>query len=196
MALPSPHLSEIPAEGLQLSCTAQPDELQLEPDDARVRGEFDLAIDIAKVGRAVRVSGRLAGTFVRQCVRCLNDYDESARIPFTADYLGEAPPAKPQTKRAKPRSEEEESEADATIEDEEEPYSLVGDRLELAEMLREQVILATPMQPLCREDCRGLCPTCGQDLNERRCACPEEQQDSPFLVLRKLTERTPKRPSV
>lgn len=194
MALPSPHLSEIPAEGLRLTCTAQPDELQLEPVDARVSGELDLSIEIAKAGRAVHVSGTLAGTFVRQCVRCLNEYDEPARIPFTADYLGEEPPAKPQPKRAKPRSEEEESDADASIEDEEEPYSLAGDRLELAEMLREQIILATPMQPLCREDCRGLCPTCGQDLNERQCDCPEERQESPFLVLRKLTEGAPKRP--
>ena len=192
MALPSPHLSEIPAEGLRLTCTAQSDELQLKPVDARVSGELGLSIEIVKAGRAVHVSGTLAGTFVRQCVRCLNEYDELARIPFTADYLGEEPPAKPQPKRAKPRTEEEA--ADAPIEDEEEPYSLVGDRLELAEMLREQIILATPMQPLCREDCRGLCLTCGQDLNERRCDCPEEQQESPFLVLRKLTEGTPKRP--
>nr|MBI3612561.1 DUF177 domain-containing protein [Nitrospirota bacterium] len=196
MALPSPHLSEIPAEGLQLTCAAQPDELQLEPGDARVRGEFDLAIEIVKAGRTVHVSGLLAGTFVRQCVRCLNDYDEPARIPFMADYRGEEPPAKPQPKRTKPRSEEEESEAEASIEEEEEPYLLVGDRLELAEMLREQIILATPMQPLCREDCRGLCPTCGQDLNERPCDCPGEKQDSPFAVLKKLTESTPKRPRV
>jgi uncharacterized protein len=194
MALPSPHLSEIPAEGLHLTCTAQPDELQLEPVDARVSGELGLSIEIVKAGRAVHVSGTLAGTFVRQCVRCLNEYDEPASIPFTADYRGEEPPAKPQPKRAKPRSEEEESDADASIEDEEEPYSLAGDRLELAEMLREQIILATPMQPLCREDCRGLCPTCGQDLNERQCDCPEERQESPFLVLRKLTEGAPKRP--
>jgi uncharacterized protein len=194
MALPSPHLSEIPAEGLHLTCTAQPDELQLEPVDARVSGELGLSIEIVKAGRAVHVSGTLAGTFVRQCVRCLNEYDEPASIPFTADYRGEEPPAKPQSKRAKPRSEEEESDADASIEDEEEPYSLAGDRLELAEMLREQIILATPMQPLCREDCRGLCPTCGQDLNERQCDCPEERQESPFLVLRKLTEGAPKRP--
>lgn len=192
MALPSPHLSEIPAEGLRLTCAAQPDELQLEPVDARVSGELGLSIEIAKTGRAVHVSGTLAGTFVRQCVRCLNEYDEPACIPFTADYLGEEPPAKPQPKRAKPRSEEEET--DAPIEDEEEPYSLAGDRLELAEMLREQIILATPMQPLCREDCRGLCPTCGQDLNERRCDCHEERQESPFAVLKKLTEGAPKRP--
>jgi uncharacterized protein len=136
------------------------------------------------------VRGLLTGTFVRQCVRCLNDYDEPARIPFAADYRGEAPAPK----RAKPRDEAEES--DASVTEEEDTYSLVGDRLELVEMLREQIILATPMQPLCREDCRGLCPTCGQDLNERRCDCPEERRDSPFLALKKLTTGVPKRRNV
>lgn len=191
MALPSPHLSEIPAEGLQLTCTVQPDELCVDPDDARVRGDFDLSIEIARAGRTLHVSGLLTGTFVRQCVRCLNDYDEPARIPFAADYRGEAPPAKPAPKRVKPRGEEEESEA--SLADEEDTYQLAEDRLELVEMLREQIILATPMQSLCREACRGLCPTCGQDLNERRCDCPEERQDSPFSVLKKLTEEAPKR---
>lgn len=194
MALPSPHLSEIPAEGLQLTCTVQPDELQLEPGDARMRGDFDLSLEVVKAGRTLHVSGLLAGTFIRQCVRCLNDYDEPARIPFAADYRGEEPPAKPAPKRAKPRGEEEES--DASVEDEEDTYALTEDRLELVEMLREQVILAIPMRPLCREECRGLCPTCGQDLNERRCDCPEERQDSPFAVLKKLTESAPKRRGV
>lgn len=191
MALPSLHLSDIPAEGLQLTCTAQPEELQLEPDDARVAGDLELELAIAKAGRAVHVDGTLTGTFVRQCVRCLKDYDEPIRIPFTADYRGEEAPAKPQPKRTKPCDDEDES--DAALEDESETYALVEDRLELAEMLREQVILATPMQPLCREDCRGLCQTCGQDLNERRCDCPEERRESPFAVLRKMSAGGPRR---
>jgi uncharacterized protein len=70
--------------------------------------------------------------------------------------------------------------------DETDVYPLVGDQLELGEMLREQVILAEPMQPLCRVACRGLCPVCGQDLNERPCACPEARQASPFAVLKQL----------
>ncbi|MFM8552333.1 MAG: YceD family protein [Nitrospiraceae bacterium] len=194
MALPNPHLSEIPAEGLQLTCAAQPDELQLDPSDVRVHGDLTLMVEIAKVGSTVHVSGELSGAFIRQCVRCLVEFDEPARIPFSADYRGEEPPAKPQPKRAKPRSEEDDADAEAAAVEAEDIYPLVGERLELAEMLREQIILATPMQPLCREDCRGLCPICGQDLNERQCDCPEERQESPFTVLRKLTENRPNRP--
>ncbi len=46
--------------------------------------------------------------------------------------------------------------------------------LDLAPAIREEVLLAVPLYPLCREDCRGLCVTCGADLNEGPCACPEE----------------------
>jgi uncharacterized protein len=151
-----------------------------------VRGEFDLSADIAKSGGELHVSGVLAGTFVRQCVRCLTDYEDSAAIPFTAEYRGGQAPMPQASGRVKPpvvRSSE-----DISPDEEEDVYPLAGDRLELSEMLREQIILATPMQPLCREDCRGLCPTCGQNLNERRCNCSPEQPDSPFSILRKLTE--------
>jgi uncharacterized protein len=56
-------------------------------------------------------------------------------------------------------------------------------------MLREQVILDAPMQPLCREECQGLCPVCGQDRNERRCDCREQEQTSPFAVLATLRDQ-------
>jgi uncharacterized protein len=187
MALSAPHLSEIPDEGLSLACAVLPEELKLEPSDARVRGEFDLSADIAKDGKELHVSGILAGTFVRQCVRCLNDFEEPASIAFTADYRGEGAAARPDPKRGKAAGGREAG--GLAAEEDEEIYPLVGDRLELSEMLREQIILATPMQPLCREDCRGLCPVCGENLNERRCNCPPRQPDSPFSVLRKLMDQ-------
>lgn len=190
MALSNPHLSEIPDDGLSLACTVLPEELQLEPEDARVRGEFDLAADIAKVGPDLHVTGVLEGAFIRQCVRCLNDYEEPAAIAFSVEYRGSDVPARKAPGRAKPAAKP--PEEDASPENEEDVYHLAGERLELSEMLREHVILATPMQPLCREDCRGLCPVCGQNLNEGRCDCPPPRPDSPFSVLRKLTENSPR----
>lgn len=46
--------------------------------------------------------------------------------------------------------------------------------LDLWELIRQQLLLAVPMHPLCRPDCAGLCPTCGQDLNEGPCECAED----------------------
>jgi uncharacterized protein len=61
--------------------------------------------------------------------------------------------------------------------------------LDLAHMLREQFYLAMPMRPLCREDCRGLCPQCGTNLNVDSCGCTRERHDPRFDGLRTLIEK-------
>jgi uncharacterized protein len=57
--------------------------------------------------------------------------------------------------------------------DEDDTALLINEQhiLDLSEVLRQNLLLAVPMQPLCRPDCAGLCPTCGQDLNEGACEC-------------------------
>jgi uncharacterized protein len=63
-----------------------------------------------------------------------------------------------------------------------------GQHLDLGEMVREQLLLTTPMKRLCREDCKGRCPSCGADLNAGGCPCPapEPEADSRFAALKKL----------
>lgn len=64
-------------------------------------------------------------------------------------------------------------------------------RIDLTPLLREELILATPQAPLCRPDCRGLCPTCGEDLNER----PHEHEvveDTRWTKLQELRDRIAK----
>ena len=68
-------------------------------------------------------------------------------------------------------------------------YYFAGDHLELAPMLREQLILASPMHPLCSEECLGLCARCGKDLNEGPCRCGEEPTGNPFQVLRTMKDK-------
>ncbi len=59
---------------------------------------------------------------------------------------------------------------------------LVGDEtiIDLTGDIREDIILATPVKPLCRADCRGLCPVCGGDSNQEDCGCSRGPADSPF----------------
>ncbi len=61
-----------------------------------------------------------------------------------------------------------------------------GVRLELFDVFREQVLLSLPVKQLCKEDCKGLCPSCGFDFNQGDCACSMVRPDNPFSVLRKL----------
>ena len=71
--------------------------------------------------------------------------------------------------------------------DEDLEFSLYdGDEVDLSPLIREQVLLCLPTRPLCREDCRGLCPHCGINLNLNQCDCTTEIADPRFAVLRNL----------
>ena len=60
--------------------------------------------------------------------------------------------------------------------------------LDLTEAVRQYILLATPMKPLCRKDCAGLCPTCGCNLNQVSCNCPPSPADSRWSELKKLLQ--------
>ena len=64
------------------------------------------------------------------------------------------------------------------------PYG--GDEIDLLEGLQEQVVLSIPYRTLCRDTCKGLCPKCGTDLNQRDCQCREESRDPRFEALKHL----------
>jgi uncharacterized protein len=64
------------------------------------------------------------------------------------------------------------------------------DVIDLRQLVREQCYLALPMKPLCREDCKGLCPVCGINRNREACSCDTAWVDPRFDALRKLKERS------
>lgn len=59
-------------------------------------------------------------------------------------------------------------------------------QIDLSEALRQHFLLAVEIVPICRTDCKGLCPTCGVNLNEETCACPPPEPVSPFAALQGL----------
>jgi uncharacterized protein len=187
MALPSIQLIDIPQEGLSLVCDVQPDELALSPDEGRVLRPLSLLATVAVVEERIHVTGVLTGIFLRQCVRCLKEYEDPAEVPFAAEYRRVAPVPKrrPSAGKEIPPSEifETEPNPDADI------HPCYGDQLQLTDMLREHIILATPMQPLCYERCAGLCQTCGHDLNQGDCGCAREARSTPFEVLQAFRHR-------
>jgi uncharacterized protein len=62
--------------------------------------------------------------------------------------------------------------------------------IDLAEDVRQMVLLAVPLKLLCRDDCRGLCTSCGADLNTGQCTCPPEPADTRWEALRGFTDET------
>ncbi|MCA1838068.1 MAG: DUF177 domain-containing protein [Actinobacteria bacterium] len=192
MTLPSLRLIDIPEEGLNVSCAVRPDEIALGIADAQVQDLLTVSADVHKAGDIVSVQGSVAATFIRQCVRCLKDYDTVVSIPFSVQYQqqqGPQMPGRPSESKLRAKPSGPEKVLDEADNDEQDTYPFTGDSIELATMLREQVILATPMQPLCNAECLGICPVCGQDRNERNCGCAEQTEESPFAALRELRDR-------
>jgi len=62
-------------------------------------------------------------------------------------------------------------------------FSNRGGTIDLTEEVREDIILALPVKPLCHQDCSGICPQCGQNLNKKKCDCSRSGNYSPFSQL-------------
>lgn len=184
----TPKIADITAEGLSLSGDLGGGELGLTDADMSIRGTIAVGLDLRAIERTIYVTGVVEGTAVRQCVRCLKDFDDPLAFSLRVVYEREVK-ATTVAKRVDVRKKKA-----TTLPDEEEEqngdlYYFTGDHLELAPMLREQLILASPMHPLCSEECRGLCARCGKDLNEGPCRCGEEPTGSPFQLLRAMKDK-------
>lgn len=74
-------------------------------------------------------------------------------------------------------------------------YTVDGEELDLDPLLIEQIQLAVPMRPICRDDCQGLCGSCGQNLNRGDCDCETEITDSRWSGLATLKDQLPDAPA-
>ena len=183
----NPAIVDIAPEGLSLSCAATALQLGLDGSDERFDGPLTITLNLTQQGGPITVTGTLEGTAIRQCVRCLTDFLDPLDVSVYAEFVRQPDDQAKVTAESgwrSPRRRADTADPSIETEEEDEVYFYQGDHLDLAPMVREQVILTAPMQPLCRADCLGLCPQCGQNLNERRCACPPAQTPSPFRVLR------------
>jgi uncharacterized protein len=190
MALASIHVNEIPDEGKRLVVELEPHEIGLSETDVKFRGPLTLSADLERADAVVTVGGMIEGTNLLECVRCLSPFESDLIVSFSAEYRPEEAPKQPATGAA---TAAEADQPERGPEEDEDAYPYRKDQVDLAEMLREQVLLSLPMHPLCKDACRGLCPVCGQNRNVTNCQCQEAQPESPFAVLKKLGARS-KRP--
>jgi len=189
MELLRPLLADITADGLSLVGEVTAEELGLTKDDAVVLGPLAVSLDLTNVEGLVAVTGVLEGTLARECVRCLKEYEDPLAFSLRAAFIPEPKSAPRHPKRDDPRKARAKV---VEVEPEEEPddqYQYQGNQLELAPMLREHVILSAPMQPLCGDDCLGLCPQCGKNLNEGSCLCGPEPPIPTFRVLQGMKRK-------
>lgn len=170
-------LDEIPEEGLDLKWTEEKATLSdYVKDLSRIDFAFDSPLQsevkIRKMGRSLLITGKVETTLRLQCVRCLKEfsYPLSTTFELTLQPLKEAPA----------------SEETELGNEEMEASFFEGGEIHLSEIACEQIFLEIPYQPLCQEECKGLCPSCGQDLNVSSCGCVKEEVRSGFSALKKL----------
>ena len=154
-------------------------------DDAfKVRGPVELVMTVQKDDDLYQLVGRVRGEMELACARCLEPFPLPVDAPFDLRYL---PLHLNMTGSG---TEGESDEDDATGEevggDDLTTAFYRDDQIDLLQLVREQLYLVLPMKPLHREDCRGLCPNCGANLNETTCACKNEWEDPRLAPLRKL----------
>jgi uncharacterized protein len=150
-------ISEIPEEGLPVSYSEDPVELDLSVPGARFQQPIAVDLVLVKAARVIGVTGRLKVSITCECVRCLNLFLVPLDIPVATQFLPALPPLPPGEHRMPS--------------EEAEDYYYQNDVVALDDLVRQEVILAIPFSPQCRADCRGLCSQCGQDLNVGTCAC-------------------------
>jgi uncharacterized protein len=121
----------------------------------------------------IRIRAHVKVEMEADCDRCL----EPAGFPIEEDFV--------LLYRPMAESVAEEAELDA---DESEVGFYEGDGLELNDVLREYVLLALPMQRLCSEVCKGICPDCGQNLNQQSCQCAAKVADDRWAALKQLKQ--------
>lgn len=138
----------------QLDAAATELGLAAEGWPGRVSGDFS----VERSGERITVRGRVRGTARLECFRCLKGYELALEVPF--EVFAE---------RSGTGSRRDEIEL---VRDD---YMMFHDgrKLDLSGQVREALLLELPIAPHCREDCEGLCPRCGADLNDGPCACPD-----------------------
>lgn len=112
-------------------------------------------------GKILYLNGNLLTTLELYCDRCTKSVETSLSIEikekFSKDFI-----------------------------DEEEMHIISGNEIDLNPIFIDSILLNMPMKSICSEECKGICPQCGQNLNEHICSCKNEEIDSRFAVLKTM----------
>ena len=158
----------------------QPADLASGGEDYRVTAPVDLRMVIHKDQDRYRLVGTVKTELELDCSRCLEPYKLPVDRAFDLRFLP-AGVAEPAT-----------DDDDEEIEVEDDDVSLTfyrDEQIDLNELLREQFYLALPMKPLCKVDCKGICPQCGTNRNTAPCDCNPHWEDPRMAGLKTLLKR-------
>jgi uncharacterized protein len=174
-------LSDIPAEGAQLKASLDAETLpELKALNAKGECRFtapiQVKLQIEPLADVYAVVGRVQTSLELVCNRCLEQFQEALQSEFRLTLSPEAPGANsiagPVEREVDPAAVEQ--------------VFFQADEFDFRDLVQEQILLALPMRPLCREDCQGLCASCGRPKRLGNCGCIRETGDPRLAVLKRL----------
>ena len=159
-------------EGLnRLHVVISPADLDLEIPEISVSSPIYVELEIAKRRDTFVIEGWVRTSAVVECARCLDSFHQE--IEETVALLVH--------RGAVPRVDD--------VDDEVKVIAAEAGTVDLSDEIRDAVLLSLPVKPLCSEECRGICPLCGQNLNrEGTCGCHQEIADPRWEALRTIVE--------
>ena len=153
-----------PGQEYPFEADARLEEMEVLGDPVRFEGISARGVFIGS-GETVRVDADVTATVVSRCARCLEAVSLPIAAQMHADFARQPDPDDP------------------------DQYAFQSSTLELSEAIKDALVLELPLRFLCREDCKGLCPQCGVNLNTGSCTCREADEDSnPFAALRSIVQ--------
>jgi uncharacterized metal-binding protein YceD (DUF177 family) len=123
-------------------------ELRPSPEGVHLTGRID------RTGEEYLLRGALKGSVVTTCARCLEPANLALDVPVTVTYA----------ESANPTGDDEDA-------DDQDILPIVDNVIDVGSEIRDELLMALPMRPLCREDCAGICPSCGVNRNLTPCDC-------------------------
>jgi uncharacterized protein len=168
-------VEKLPETGEPFAHTYEEGALSLDESRAHLRGPTTIEGRAGRKGDEIVLKGQMRAEVELLCDRCLRPVAAPLEVEFEESFVSSA--------ADDPLGEEKElGREDLHI------AFYEGDAIDIDELVREQILLALPTRFVCREDCKGLCPTCGADLNEESCNCPQGESDPRWAALEKLKE--------
>jgi len=152
--------------------TFAPGVLPTDPTICRIAAPVALNVLVRKDRLQFRLVGQVRTAIELACSRCLEGFELPVAEAFDVLYLPHTPAG---------------TAGERMIEDDDLSMAFYQDNvIDLGQLMQEQCYLAVPMKPLCKEDCRGLCPDCGTNLNTATCQCQRAWVDPRLAVLEQL----------
>ena len=159
-------------ESRPFSLSIDKDNIDLETEGIKVVGDVEMVGEVSRNAAKTDVRGSVKAPLEVDCTRCLTPVRHELDVVFQIDFVG---------RELLPESKEthlESNDLDTDI--------LESDEIDLTEIAREQILLNLPETTLCRDECKGICPMCGTDLNEGDCRCGEDDIDPRWAALKNL----------